>query len=237
MKAAGSALRSRAGQPCHVAWTARRPCRNGFTLLEILLAISLVGLVLVALNTFIFSMGELWGRNRDLRLFDQHVRAVTRYLHREIRQAALPPSVTGATAAVEAREVRVEFGRTANLITFGLREGSRLFTWPERPLPEVVCSLEVRRDVGLVLYWRSVLEERFESDPPRELLLTPLAVGIAYDYYDPDFRRWETVPQLRQGSEGELETPGRVRLSFQYRNLTRESLIPLPAAGGGLPMF
>ena len=56
-----------------------RQDRRGFTLLEILLALSLVALVLVAMNTFVFSMGELWGRNGDLRLFDQHARAVTRF--------------------------------------------------------------------------------------------------------------------------------------------------------------
>ena len=33
--------------------------RRGFTLLEIMLAMALVALLLVALNTFVFSMGEL----------------------------------------------------------------------------------------------------------------------------------------------------------------------------------
>lgn len=214
----------------------RQPAR-GFTLLEVLLALALVGLVLVALNTFIFSMGELWGRNRDLRLFDQHVRAVTRFLERELRTAALPPAVAIGTSAVEAREVEVEFGRRAELITFGVREGSRILAWPERPLPEVVCSLEVRPETGLVLYWRSALEDRRTDASPREMVLTPLATALAYDYFDPDFRRWETVEQLRRDRRGELETPQRLRLTFQYRGLTRESLIPLPAFGAGLPLF
>ena len=225
-----------------VSGMGRRGCRphagrRGFTLLEILLAIALVGLVMVALNTFIFSMGELWGRNRDLRLFDQHVRAVSRYLQNELRAAGLPPSAAAGAAAVEAREVRVEFGRTAQLVTFGLREGSRLFVWPERPLPDVVCSLEVRPRTGLILYWRSALEQRFETDPPREALLSPLATGLSYDYYSEDFRRWETVTSLRQGSSGELETPGRLRITFQYRELTREALIALPVTTEGLPSF
>src|SRR5690606_2748512 len=164
-----------------------RPARaSGFTLLAVLLALALVALVLVALNTFIFSMGELWGRNRDLRLFDQHVRAVTRFLERELRHASLPPAVTAGDRAVEAREVEVEFGRQAELVTFGLRQGSRILAWPERPLPEVVCSLEVRPGTGLVLYWRSVLEERRGSDAPRAMVLTPLATALRYDYYDED---------------------------------------------------
>lgn len=211
--------------------------RRGFTLLEILLAVSLVGLVLVAMNTFVFSMGELWGRNTDLRLFDQHVRALGRFLDRELRMAQLPPSVSSGNTAVEAREVKVEFGRSADLVTFGLREGSRILTWPERPLPEVVCSLEVRDGVGLVLYWQSALEERFGDDPPRETVLSPLATALAYDYYNPDFQRWETLNALRRDREGNLETPGRLRLTFRYRELSREALVALPLSGEGLPAY
>lgn len=210
---------------------------TGFTLLEVLLALALVALVLVALNTFIFSMGELWGRNRDLRLFDQHVRAVTRFLDRELRTASLPPAVTAGDEAVEAREVEVEFGRQADLITFGLRQGSRILAWPERPLPEVVCSIEVRPDVGLVLYWRSVLEEETGSDTPREMVLTPWATALRYDYYDEDFRRWESLDQLRRDRSGDLETPRRLRLTFEYRGLVRETLVAIPNFGEGLPLF
>ena len=53
--------------------------KRGFTLLEVLVAMALAALVLVGMNTFMFSMSELWGRNVDLRLFDQHVRAVSRF--------------------------------------------------------------------------------------------------------------------------------------------------------------
>ena len=68
--------------------------KRAFTLLEILLALALTALVLVSLNTFVFSMGELWGRNADVRLFDRHVRAVTRFLESELRTASLPPAAT-----------------------------------------------------------------------------------------------------------------------------------------------
>src|SRR4051812_3329908 len=70
----------------------RRSPGAAFTLIEILLALALVALLLVGLNTFIFSMGELWGQRADVRLFDQHVRAVTRFLEHELRAAALPPA-------------------------------------------------------------------------------------------------------------------------------------------------
>ncbi len=215
----------------------RDVARRGMTLIELMVALALVTLVIIGLNTFVFSMSELWGRGRDWRLFDQHVRAVTRFLEQELRGASLPPSAAPGQSAVAAAEVEVEFGRRADLITFGLREGSRLLDWPERPLPDVWCALEVRRDEGLVLYWQSALEEDFDTEAPRELVLTPLVTKLSYDYYDPEFNRWETEEELQHGEDRELETPSRLRLTFSYRDQTVETVVRLPMVGKGLPSF
>ncbi len=214
-----------------------RPQRRAFTLLEILLALSLVGLVLVSLNSFVFSMGELWGRNTDVRLFDQHVQAVTRFLEHELRSAALPPATSGSTAAIAPEEIRAQTGVTETLLTFELPEGCRLLAWPDRALPEVVCSLQVRDREGLVLLWHSRLEKRFKEDPPREALITPLVTELTYDYYDPSFKNWKHELRLRRDAENRLETPQRLRLKFTYGKLTRETMITLPTAPEGLPNF
>ncbi len=208
---------------------------RAFTLLEIIVALALVGLVLVALNSFVFSMGELWGRGTDVRLFDQHVRAVTRYLDRELRAAVLPPATSLGEAPITPQEIRPLSGLSDNLLTFELPEGSRLITWPERPLPEVVCSLQVREQEGLILLWHSRLEARFADDSPRESVISPLVTALAYDYYDPEFKRWTTETMLKKGAVGALETPQRLRLKFAYGKLTRESVVTLPLVAEGLP--
>ena len=82
--------------------------RRGFTMIELIVAMVLIAGVMIGLNTFIFSMSELWGRGREYRLFDQHARSLTRFLEGELRQAALPPRVAKDVAAVEAREVEVD---------------------------------------------------------------------------------------------------------------------------------
>lgn len=218
--------------------TARpRASTRGFTLLEILLALALVSLLLVSMNTFIFSMGELWGQRTDLRLFDQHVRAVTRFLNNELRAAALPPAARADSTPIGLQEVRPQNGLMEKMLTFELPAGSRLFNWPERPLPEVLCSFQVRRNEGLILLWHSRLEKNFDTDPPRETIVTPLVTELAYDYYDIDARRWSTETNLKQSPQGEPLTPQRLRLKFAYGQLTRESIITLPVPGPALPMF
>jgi prepilin-type N-terminal cleavage/methylation domain-containing protein len=92
--------------------------RRGFTLIEVLLSLALVGIVLVGLNVFVFSMGELWGKNTDVRLFDQHVRAVTRYLQREMLRASLPPAASVNATPVGVQPVTPSGGSQSNLVTY-----------------------------------------------------------------------------------------------------------------------
>ena len=73
-------------------------CRRGFTLVEVLLAIVIAGALLVAANFFVLSMGELWGRGSEERLFDQHVRGFTRFLEAFLQQAVVPSTTTGETS-------------------------------------------------------------------------------------------------------------------------------------------
>lgn len=211
--------------------------RRGFTLLETLVALALAGLLMVALNTFVFSMGELWGRNTDLRLFDRHVRAVTRFLDQELRTAALPPAGSSQQAPIQVQDIRTQGGATETLLTWDLYEGSRIFTWPGQPLPEVVCSLTVREGAGMILLWHSRLEKDFADQPPRETLVTPLATALSYDYYDTSFKNWKNETAPRRNSKGEYEAPQRLRIKFTYRGRNQEVLMTLPTVTQGVPLF
>jgi prepilin-type N-terminal cleavage/methylation domain-containing protein len=209
--------------------------RGGFTLLELLLSLALVGLLLVAMNQFIFSMGELWGRGVDVRLFDQHVRAVTRFLEQTLHSTGMP-SARGVQA-LAAQDVRLPDGPRTTLLTFELPAGSRVIPWPAGPLPDVVCALGVRQDQGLTLYWHSRLEEHFADEPPRATVLTPLVTGLSYDYYNATLNSWQNYPTLQRDNSGQWQLPTRLRLRFVYGKLTRETIVTLPAAGTALPPF
>ena len=212
-------------------WSA---CR-GFTLLELLLSLALVGLLLVAMNQFIFSMGELWGRGADVRLFDQHVRAVTRFVEETLHSTALP-AASGAQA-LGIQDVRMPDGPTGTMLTFELPAGSRVLLWPGAPLPDVVCALGVRQDQGLVLYWHSRLEQHFADEPPRATVLTPLVTGVSYDYYNASTNSWQNYPMLQRGGKGQWQLPTRLRLRFTYEKMTRETIVTVPAAVQALPLF
>jgi hypothetical protein len=63
---------------------------------------------------------------------------------------------------------------TGPLLTFDLPGGDRLLPWPDRPLPDVQCALDVVPGKGLLLYWQSRLELDFERTAPRSTVISPL---------------------------------------------------------------
>lgn len=222
-------------KPPKVRTPAARTKRRAFTLIEVLIAITLAGLVFVGLNFFIFSMGEIWGRGSDKRLFDQHVRAVTRFLEHEFRSAALPPAGKTTATTFTPQEIKPSGSMTETLLTYEVLESNRLFTWPDRPLPEIVCSLQVRNGKGLYLLWHSRLESRFDEDSPRDVLVSPFVSALSYDYYDTDLKRWTRETTFKKDSSGAWQSPQRMLVQFKYKGMVREMLITLPYTTQGLP--
>jgi hypothetical protein len=203
-----------------------------------LIALALMGLLMVALNTVVFSMGELWGRNSDLHLFDQHVNAVTRFLQDQFNQATYPPSARANATPVTPLAVTPATGMQDNLITYELPAGSRFLNWAGQSLPEVVCSLQVRPNDGLYLLWHSRLETNFATQPPRETRITPLATAIAYDYYDATQKHWTQQTTVQLDSGGNPLAPTRVRITFAYGKLTpRTVALVIPTALQGPPNY
>jgi hypothetical protein len=126
-------------------------------------------------------------------------------------------------------------GSQENLITYMQLTGGRILRWPGSALPEVFCSLEVRRDKGLYMLWHSDLENHFVDDPPRETLVSPLITGLAYDYFDTDFNKWTTETALRSDASGNPLPPQRLRVTFTYEHMVREAVVNLPPVKQGLP--
>lgn len=207
----------------------RRPrgfsARAGFSLIEVLLALALLTSLMVALNLFVFSMGEIWGQNRQRRLFDQHVRAVTRYVEDLLRRGAM--SAGPASAGLQTTEVRSDRG-TMPLLTFELAAGDRVLPWPEQPLPDVRCSLAADDGRGLLIYWQSRWELGFDREPPRAVVVSPLVTSIGYDYYNREFQAWQNHETPVRGASGKYEVPTRLRLHFAYGGLSADAVVNVP---------
>lgn len=211
---------------------------RAFTLVEVLLALTLLAALLLAINQFIFSITETWTKDQDRFVFVQHTRAVTRHLDGLLQTATNSAwSGTPVVGAPAGAEVRLPEGGTADLLAFDLPVGDRLFVWPSTPLPEVQCALGWRQEEGLVLYWKSRLETDFADANPRMAVLSPFVTGLSYDYFDEDLEIWSTEERLEQDGAGNFAMPRRIRLKFQRKETVIEETIVLPVFQEGLPAY
>lgn len=208
-------------------------CR-GFTLVEVLLSLALLVMLMVSLNQFILAMGELWGRNREQRLFDQHARAVARHLEDMLQRGVLVPEA-GRRLRVEASAVP-GVGR-GPLLTFDLPAGDRMLPWPDRPLPDVQCAVDLVPGRGLVLLWQSRWELGFERAAPRSTVISPLVKRLEYEYYRKETRTWTRQPSLTGGGDEAAPLPARCRLYFQHERFSAERVVRIPTAVLALPAF
>ncbi len=203
---------------------------RGFTLLETLVSLALLGILLVTLNTFLFSMSELWGGRRDQRLFDQHVRAATKQLSETLASATFGIGAKGCTI----KDVHGSDGTMMPRLTFLLADAGRLADWPEAPLPDVDFSLYVQPELGLILKWQSRLEIERDANDQHETILSPFVTSIAYEYFDADLKRWkvEEEPVRDTGGTAYLQ-PARLHLRFARGALKSETVIDLPIRRAG----
>jgi len=227
-----------------------RSNRRGFTLFEILIASALVGMLMIAINTFIFSMTELWGGRRDERNFDLHVGNVTQYLQHMMNVAMLPPygppasttttstlGVTWQTPATQPQAVDLS-NTNGQYLTFTLPAEEQVLLWPGHTLPDVSCALAYTAGQGLELLYHSQYETTFSTDAPRVRVISPLVTALEYDYFDSTQQQWTSTDQVQTDpNTGSPLLPNRLRLTFTYGNLSREAIVIIPFPAQGLPAY
>jgi len=204
---------------------ASRKQRAGFTLIESLVSLALLAILMVTLNSFLFSMSELWGDRRDQRLFDQHVRAATQQLRKTLEAATLGPGASG----VIMQDTVTKDGTTEGRLNFLLGDAGRLANWPVSPLPDVDFSLYVDNEKGLVLQWQSRLELERDLKDFHETVLTPFVTSINYEYYDATLKRWHVEEAPLHDTDGTTWLqPNRLYLNFAHGNLKATTFINMP---------
>jgi prepilin-type N-terminal cleavage/methylation domain-containing protein len=203
----------------------RPPQRRGFTLLEMLVSLALLGALMVSLNTFLFSMSELWGSGRDQRLFDQHTRAAVATVRRAFEAATYGPGAGG----VAIKDVDNGAGTTEPRLAFMLADAGRLADWPDGPLPDVDFTVFAAEDRGLIFQWQSRLELQRDKTDLHETVISPFVKAIHYEYYDAQLKEWkvEDEPKHDEGGTAWLK-PARIHLLFERGKLKSEMVLNLP---------
>jgi len=212
---------------------------QGFTLLEVMFAVFMGSALLVAATAFVFSLGELWGKGANVWLFQKHVRGVSRFLEQSVQKSGWKMPAGEAETPIYWSSRGGRAYENKELLTFELEKSPGVLVWPENPLPHVVCSLELERDEGLYLLWRSRLEADFEEEEPRKTLISPFVTEMKYYYLDPDDEEaeWEIEDEPTKETDGSYILPQRIEIVFEYEGREEKRQIVLPTVFDGVPFF
>ncbi|MDG2167378.1 MAG: hypothetical protein P8L44_05545 [Opitutales bacterium] len=212
---------------------------NGFTLLEVLLAILLASGIMTSVLLLTVSLGDLWRGTTPVRNMEVHSRQVIDFLKRGFQRAM--PVDSGGLAYVFLDHTSGDFTTSGTpLLTWEVQDSDGILPWEHQQLPYVIYQLEVVKDVGLVLYWQSRLEVDFEEYVPRQTLLSKYVTGIEFHYYDIEREMWEQEPEPRRNTERLYDIPNRIKVTFESEIEDEDAMtfmIILPNAIEGLPIF
>jgi len=210
---------------------------NGFTLLEVLLAILLASGIMTSVLLLTVGLGDIWQGTTPVRNMEVHSRQVVDFLKRGFRRAL--PVETDGLAYVFLDHSSGDYSMTGTpMLTWEVQDSDGILSWQAQALPYVIYQLSVVKDVGLVLYWQSRLEVDFEEYVPRQTLISKYVSGIEYHYYDPERELWELEPEPRRNTERLYDIPHRIKVIFESEGEDPLAyMINLPNSNGGLPVF
>ncbi|MEL0005293.1 MAG: prepilin-type N-terminal cleavage/methylation domain-containing protein [Opitutales bacterium] len=230
----------------------KRP--QGFSMVEVLLALAIGGLVLMAASGLLVTISQAWANRPATRdAFDAHVNGVAHFLTAMLEEATIPDLPSQNNKAVGLGRP-VGFSDSDDpLIRFYLREAPPLFFWPHGPATRVHSFLHLDDRDGLTLLWFTELQElekneKGEREPEDandlcRTLISPFCSELYYCYYGDedaspdDIKDWEIKDELEENLQsGKFRLPAFVKLVFRWDEEDLERTVTLaidrPAPSG-----
>lgn len=215
--------------------------QNGFTLIEMVLTMSLLAILLPFLMLFVVSIGELWIRGTEGDFFPEHVDGVTRFLEQSFERAeAIVSDGAGGEGSLPVEWARPPGFNEINdpLLLFRQSDSPALLTRQGRALPNINAYLFFEPRSGLSLLWYSDHDESVEDrNDLYRTELSPYVSDFAYCYYDADNDRWDIVDDPEEDNERNFLLPQYLRLTFSYEDQTVQRHLLVPQRNPDVPVF
>lgn len=203
-----------------------RPQRkSAFSLVEVLIAVALTGMLLTGLSLLTFQVMQAWARQADDPLFDRHVDGLRRVLEACVAETADDSNTRGARRAVNAVLTMPPGTTGASRAPYLRITGAPPFlTGDTYPMGNVRGWLVVEDGSGLVLYWQTDNERRENQDATHRQVLSPWVTSMEYKAYNASAGSWTESADADAFSSG---TSIFLQLIFDHRGQTRYILLSL----------
>lgn len=208
--------------------------RKGFTLVEILLALSVGSLVLVAATSLLITIAQAWANRPATRdAFLSHVNGVSNFLSIILEEASYSLASKEGDPLVGLKRP-TGFSETDDpLVHFFVKEAPPLFFSPHGSAVRIHMFLYPDEDEGLSFLWFSELNEieknkeggieLVEEEDLQKTLISPFFKEAYYCYYGTeddgpeDIKSWEISDQLLESEKkGGFRLPTQMKLVFRW---------------------
>lgn len=183
--------------------------RRGLTFIELLVAVALSGLIIVAASTMLFSLAQTWSSLETQPQLEHHADGVSGFINYLFMTtedvSGNPVHPAGWSKAPDAE--RESFHFVTN-------EEHPFFVTDKRPLPAIASWLEFDEEhQQLWLTWHPQSGSRRDKKPQRTLL-SPWVEDVHLGYLDEETNTWEFESMGDSRSEHDGERPGSLRIVF-----------------------
>jgi len=219
--------------------------RKGFTLVEVLLALSIGSLILVAATALLITIAQSWANRPATRdAFLSHVNGVSNFLSVILEEASFSITSKAGDPLVNLKRPTGFSSTDDPLVHFFLKEAPPLFYSPHGPAVRVHIFIFPEEDEGLSLLWFSELNEveknkeggieLVEENDLQKTLISPFFKEMYYCYYGSeddgkdDIKEWEISDQLLDSDKnGQFRLPTQIKLVFRWDEEELEKTITI----------
>lgn len=190
--------------------------RSAFSLIEMVLAIAIGGVVLAMASTLMYVMFQIWISSQRDAFFKKHVEGAERFLNSLVRPASLLPNITH-DPRMERPPGYSEFD--PYLLVIKTNEAAPFFYWgngkPARG--ELMVAFYFDKKEGLSLLWYPIVQRPDGLNEVYKTKISACVTALQYGYFDPDMKRWKFLDQPLSEFDSDTPTlPDILKLSFSY---------------------
>ena len=218
---------------------------HGFSLIEVLLALAVGGIVLMAASSLLVTISQAWANRPATRdAFDAHVNGVAHFLTAMLEEVTNPKDGSKGNEVVELDRPVGFSDREDPLIKCYLREAPPLFYWPHGLANRVHTYFQFEEGEGFYLLWYSELQELEKSESGElqlededeifRTLISPYFDEVYYCYYgseddsEDDQPEWQIESSLEENVEsGKFRIPDFIKIVFSWEEEDLERTITL----------
>ncbi len=226
-----------------------RSLREGFTLIEVLMALTLGGLILTAATMHLVALGKIWTHDWSERHYMHHKESLTAFLTRTFKEADSGFSSLGSKGNIAGLRWENPPGESTledPFLRFYLKSLPPLLISNPQVSSGVVCYLQHDQEQSLSILWYSTItkfdgeDEIQDVDDLYRTTLSHFVAKIEYCYYDDELEEWEEEEEPLN-EDDKFVMPDFLKFTFVFDEEHDEdayvSYIPLPPSEKDAPLF